>query len=192
MNNLTLITAPTAQPISLEEVKEHLYIVVTDTTKDNYLTDIQDSAVDQLQSDAEYQVMQATYKLTLPAFPCEYIDIPLIPIIGITEFLYYTDQTTTDTLVENTDYYVVKTDRYCRLYPFSSWPGGGDREDAIQITFTAGHETQSKIPPRVLHGIKYLLGHYNENRQSVVVGPNVQRIPESYNAIVDKLKRHSF
>jgi len=192
MNNLTLIAAPTAQPISLEEVKEHLYIVVTDTTRDNYLTDVQDSAVDQLQSDAEYQIMQATYKLTLPCFPKDCIDIPLIPKITITELLYYTDQTNTETITEDTDFYKVQTDRYCRLYPFSSWPSAGDRMDAVQITFTAGHSTQSQIPQRVLQGLKFLIGHYNENRQNVVVGPNVQQIPESYNSIVGKLKRHSF
>lgn len=192
MNNLALITAPTSQPISLEEVKEHLYIVVTDTTRDNYLTDIQDSAVDQFQSDAEYQIMQATYKLTLHDFPCDYIDIPLIPIISISELLYYTDQTNTETLTEGTDFYTVKTDRYCRLYPFSSWPSVGDRADALQVTFTAGYSTQSQVPPRVLQGLKYLIGHYHENRQAVVAGPNVQEIPESYHSIVGKLKRYSF
>lgn len=192
MNNLTLITAPTAQPISLEEVKEHLRIVVTDTANDNYLSDVQDSAVDQFQSDAEYQVMQATYKLTLACFPDEYIDIPIIPKVTITEFLYYTDQSNTSTLTEGTDFYKVLTDRYCRLYPFSSWPSLGDRMDAIQITFTVGHATQSAIPARVLQGLKFLIGHFNENRQSVVAGPNVQEIPESYHSIVGKLKRYHF
>jgi len=192
MNGLTLITAPTAQPISLEEVKEHLRIVVTDATQDNYLGDIQDSAVDQFQSDAEYQVMTATYKLTLPDFINDYIDIPLIPVTSITQVLYYLDQSTTSTLAENTDFYKVVTDRYVRLYPFSSWPSVGDRADAVQITFVAGYSTQSQVPARLLHGLKFLLGHYHENRQSVVVGPNVQKIPESYEAIVDKFKRYSF
>lgn len=192
MNGLTLITGPTAQPISLEEVKEHLYIVVTDTTRDNYLSDIQDSVVDQFQSETEYQVMQATYKLTLPNFNFDYIDIPLIPVQSISEFLYYTDATSTDTLVQDTDYYFVKTDRTARLYPVNSWPSAGDRPDAVQITFIAGYATQSQVPTRLLHGLKFLIGHYNENRQSVVVGPNVQVIPESYNAIVDKFKRFTF
>lgn len=191
MKDLTLITGPTAQPISLEEVKEHLYIVVTDTTRDNYLTDVQDSAVDQFQSDAEYQVMSATYKQTLPDFCYDYIEIPLIPVQSITEFLYYTDKTTTATLVQDTDFYLVKTDRYARLYPVNSWPSSADRPDAVQITFVAGYSTQSQVPARLLHGLKFLIGHYNENRQSVVVGPNVQEVPESYKAIVDKFKRNS-
>lgn len=192
MNGLTLITGATAQPISLEEVKEHLYIVVTDTTRDNYLSDIQDSAVDQFQSDAEYQVMEATYKLTLTDFPDDYIDIPIIPVSSITTFLYYTDSTTIDTLVQNTDFYFVANDRSARLYPVDSWPSAADRPDAVKITFKAGYSTQSQIPARLLHGLKFLIGHYNENRQNVVVGPNVQKIPESYNAIVDKFKRYSF
>jgi uncharacterized phiE125 gp8 family phage protein len=192
MNNLTLITGPTAQPISLEEVKEHLYIVNSDTTRDNYLSDIQDSAVDQFQSDTEYQVMEATYKLTLPDFPSDYIDIPLIPVSSITTFSYYTDKTSTSTLVLDTDFWLVKNDRSAKLYPVNSWPSAGDRPDAVQITFVAGYSTQSQIPTRLLHGLKFLIGHYNENRQSVVVGPNVQEIPDSYAAIADKFKRHSF
>ena len=192
MKGLTLITGPTAQPISLEEVKEHLYIVSTDTTKDTFLSDIQDSAVDQFQSESEYQVMQATHKLTLTDFPDDYIDIPLIPVQSITTFSYYTDKTTTDTLVLDTDFYLVATDRFARLYPVDSWPSVADRPDAIQITFVAGYSTQSQIPARLLHGLKFLIGHYHENRQNVVVGPNVQKIPESYEAIVDKFKRFHF
>jgi len=192
MNGLTLITGPAAQPISLEEVKEHLYIVVTDGTRDNYLSDIQDSAVDQFQSDAEYQVMEATYKLTLKDFPYDVIDIPLIPVSSITELLYYTDSTTTDTLVLDTDFYFVKSDRSAQLFPVDSWPSAADRPDAVQITFKAGFSTQSQIPARLLHGIKFLLGHYHENRQNVVAGPNVQKIPQSYEAIVDKFKRYTF
>ena len=192
MSELTLITGPTKQPIEISAVKEHLYIVDTDESRDTYLIDIQDSAVDQFQSETDYQVMEATYKLTLPCFPYNYIEIPLIPVSSITTFSYYTDQTSTDTLVENTDFYMVKTDRSARLYSFSSWPGSGDRADAVQITFVVGHATKKEVPKRLIHGLKFLIGHYNENRQNVVVGPNVQKIPESYHSIIDKFKRFKF
>ena len=90
------------------------------------------------------------------------------------------------------DIYLVKSDRSAKLYPVDSWPSLGDRPDAIQITFVAGHTTKVTVPVRLIHGLKFLIGHYNENRQNVVVGPNVQKIPESYNSIVDKFKRYSF
>ena len=188
---LTLITAPTTLPMSLTSVKEHLYIVDSDDSRDNYLQDIQGSAVDQFQSETEYQVMQATYKLTLPGFP-DFIDLPIIPVSSITEFLYYTNKTETSTLVLNTDFYLVTSDRSSKLFPVDSWPSLGARPDAIQITFVTGHSTKTSVPKRLIHGLKFLIGHYNENRQSVVVGPNVQKIPESYNSIVDKFKRFSF
>ena len=137
MNELTLILGPEAQPITLKEVKEHLYIVESDSDRDNYIIDLQASAVDQFQSDAEYQIMQATYKLTLADFPDDFIDIPMIPVSSISEFLYYTDKTNTDTLVLDTDFYLVTSDRSAKLYPVESWPGLGDRPDGIQITFVA-------------------------------------------------------
>lgn len=192
MNGLTLITAPTGKPIQQNDVKDHLYIEQSDTDRDSYLLEIQDAAVAQFQSESEYQIMSATYKLTLPEFPCEYIDIPLIPVSAITELSYYTNQTDTDTLVEDTDFYMVATDRSARLYPFSSWPSSGDRADAVQITFVAGYSDTGNIPDNLIHGLKFLIGHYHENRQNVVVGPNVQVIPESYKSIVDKFKRYSF
>lgn len=192
MEGLTLVTGPSTQPIGMAAVKDHLYIVDTDTSREAYLIEIQDSAVDQFQSEAEYQVMTATYKLTLSEFPCDYIDIPMIPVSSITTFLYYTDKTNTDTLVLDTDFYLVTSDRSAKLFPVSSWPSAGDRPDAVQITFVAGHARKQDVPKRLIHGLKFLIGHYNENRQNVVVGPNVQKIPQSYEAIVDKFKRYQF
>jgi len=192
MNNLALVTAPTTDPMTVSELKEHLRIVAADGDNDKYLYDIQKSAVEQLQGEAEYQVMEATYNLILSDFPDSVINLPIVPVSSIESITYYTSATETATLSQNTDFYFVKTDRSAKLYPVDSWPSVYDRPDSVTIQFKAGVALPENVKTNVLQALRLLVGSYHENRQSVVVGPNVQEVPQSYYSIIDKIKRYTF
>lgn len=187
---LSLVTAPTSNPISLVEMKEHLRIVVDDNNDDNYLDDIQRAATSLFTALTQYQVMQATYLLSLDEFPYYEIEIPIIPLISVSTLLYYTSASDTITLEENTDFYVSKSDRSAKIVPVSSWPTAYDRPDAVRITYIAGNA--SNIPDNLLHCIRLLVSNAYENRQPVVVGSRAEELPLSLKLMIDTFKRESF
>ena len=187
-----MITPSYKDPINEDDLLQHLRLIPEDEQERKYMVDLMKSAVAYLQQDTGYLLGQATYKLTLSDFPDDEVSLPLIPVQSISQVLYYTSKTDTSTLTQNTDFWFVSHDRSASLHPIDSWPSVYDRPDGVQITFVAGHQKIEDVKENALQAIRFLVGHWFENRQAVVTGPIVNDVPFTYSALANQLKRYTF
>lgn len=140
MLDLELVTAPTAELVTLADAKAHLRldgIADHDARIQEYL----DSAVAELDGYAGIlgrALASQVWRLYLPAFPAGAIRLPLPPLISVGSIAYVDTAGASQTL--STDAYVVLAGEKAqidRAYD-TTWPTARAMSRAVAVTFTCG------------------------------------------------------
>lgn len=207
MHKTVLVTAPTIEPLSLEDAKTHLN--VSGTSKDTYIEGLIKTARRQVERYLNRVLITQSWKVYYDCWQHELL-IPFGNLqiatysVGPPEVLaspvvkYRNLEGTLTTLTESDFYWVVtNTDparivrKYDATYPELQY----GRPDAIEIAFTAGYgATSAAIPDEIKHAMKLLITNYYENRGDVVVGPGytVGKIPSFVTDLIHSYKLYEF
>jgi uncharacterized phiE125 gp8 family phage protein len=181
-------TAPASEPLTLAEAKAHLRL--THNLEDAYVNALIQLAREKFEKDTGRAVIETTFELYLDslAWNKEFnADILLYkcPVIYVTSVhVLATDDATEYTPIDNTEYKTDVIGEPGRI----RFPNGityGDTENAIKVTYKAGY---SSVPAQVKEAMLILIGHFYENRQSVVTGTQVNSVPMTYEFLVDQFK----
>jgi len=111
-----------------------------------------------------------TWDYWLDRFPCEdIIDIPKPPLQSITHVKYY-DTDNTESTFSNTKYTVDTNDTQGRVFLNDgySWADGDSLRQfkGVVIRFVGGYgDVASDVPEEYKQAIKFLVGHFYENRE---------------------------
>lgn len=192
-SRLTLVTAPTTYPVTLDEVKAQLRITWTD--EDDYLNGLISAATATLDGPHGIGIalMPQTWRLSLDGFPFWYaqiggdqsrlqpgygggdiayplrqaIRIPLAPVTAVNSIKYTDDGGVTQT-VDKSDYVVDLDATPARLTPpwGESWPIAWWRAGGVKIEFDAGYET---LPADLKHAVLLMVAHWYQSREAVLV-----------------------
>ncbi len=176
---LFLVTAPTAEPITLAEAKQQTRR--TDSTdEDELLQNVIVPAVrERCEMATRRQMLTATWDWKLDEFPCaseEPLMIPLAPLLGITSISYVDQDGATQ--VWNSALYQVSAPvgpraargRVTPVYG-GTYPSARYQMDAVTVRFTAGYGTTPVTIPNQLRMAMLLdLGVLYENREDMIVG----------------------
>jgi uncharacterized phiE125 gp8 family phage protein len=186
MSGLTLVTAPTTEPITLTDIKDHLRI---DTDIDSEVEEI-NSYISAARRWCEHFQNRAyisqTWDWALDEWPASPFPVPLPELQSITSITYYdTDETAATWTATN---YIVDTYSdpgrvslgYGLTYPTTTLrPVNG-----IIVRFVAGYgDAESNIPDNVKQAIRLLVGHLYENRENTWIKP-LERIPMGVEALL--------
>lgn len=156
-----LVTSPTSEPLTLQQVRDHLRIIGTD--EDDYLTELIAAARAEFEELTGRQIMEATWEFTLSGFR-EYVALPIAPIQEITAIQYYdTLNIATPLLVPNAYFRM----QYGLPYAYFSYPYYEvyDRHDAIKITAKAGYAEGSRELPAIRRIVLLMIGDWYVNRE---------------------------
>jgi uncharacterized phiE125 gp8 family phage protein len=172
---LKLKTAPTVEPISLDEAKLHLKV---DGADDNALITALITTARQL---AERETGRAfitqTWQMYLDAAPAE-IEIPKPPLQSVTAITVIDDEGA-ETVVSDTLYDVDASQNSpgrVKLKSWCSWPTHREFASFI-IEFKAGYgDAATDVPETLKQGILQLVAHLYENR-------GAEEIPKGIKAI---------
>jgi len=163
-----LSTAPTGDVVEMADILDHLR--VTEESDYTYLAALNDRAVRWVERRTQRQLLTATWKLSLDAFPAE-IQLRKLPVASVTSVQYVDLDGDTQTLSASyyqTDY--KSQDRPGRIMPAYgySWPNTRSSiYNAVTVTFTAGYGTASDVPETIKHAIMMLVGHWYDHREAV-------------------------
>jgi len=153
MGTLTTITAPTAEPVTLEEMKEALRVDHTDD--DSLIIGLMRAARMWAEAYLNKRIASQVVELSYDRFPSSEIYLGVWPIISIDSVKY--DDTASpvaeQTLVANTDYYADKTTIGGRVKSISGWPSVAVKPNAVRIRMTVGY-VKDDIPDIIKEGIK--------------------------------------
>ena len=189
----TLVTPPSVEPVDGHELAEHLRIPGDHfVSEGQYLSDLATAARYHVEhAELWRQLITATWKATFPGFPRGRIYLRYPPLQEVTAVEYLDADGETQTV--SADDYLVATDYqpgFVAPLPGKSWPGGAARRpDAVTVTFKAGYgDSGADVPAGIRLAIRQIAGSWYENREAVVVGTIVNRLPMGVDYI---LRAHS-
>lgn len=160
-----LVTAPTADIVSLSEVKTHCRVDHDD--EDAYLVALIEAATSYLDGYSGVMgraLMPQTWRQDFEDFG-DVMRLPVGPVQSITG-VSYQDTNGADQTLASTEYVLLRDDfgDYVTLAANKSWPSVGDRADAVRITYLTG---TASIPVAIKHAAMLLVGHWYANREAV-------------------------
>ena len=173
----TLKTAPTVEPISLDEAKRHLRIEIDETNHDDYLQDLIVVARNQVEMITWRKLITQTWYAYLQDWPCswpsaEYIELPFGNLQSVTA-IKYTDSDGDESTWDSTEY-IVGTDYQkgrVTLADGYTWPNETlYPSNPIEVEFLCGYGLAVSVPSQIKHAMKMIMSELFENREISIIG----------------------
>lgn len=183
---LTLVqtVAPASEPVTLAEAKLHLRVEVSDD--DDLITGLLKAARQYAETVTGRQLMQATWRLNLDAWPDDdEIRVPKPPLQSVSSITYVDTAGATQTVAAS-DYQVDANSEPGRIVPAYGevWPAVRDQLNAIAVTYVAGGAAASSVPEGIKAAIKLLLAHWYETREAVITGTIATEVPMAVESLL--------
>jgi uncharacterized phiE125 gp8 family phage protein len=193
MMNLSVVTGPVYEPISLQEAKDHLRI--GSTTRDDALIEaLITAAREHLDGPAGTLgrcLITQTLRLTMDEWPDEII-LPCPPLISVTSIEYQDGGSPTYTAL--TSYQVTSISEPGKIKPAYGewWPTiQCGTYDAIRVTYTAGYGAHpGAVPLAIKQAMLLMIGDWYENTEASI-NQIIQRNP-ALPALLGPYMVHSF
>ncbi len=162
--------------------KAHLRVDVTDD--DTYIDTLVKVARRYAETATRRALIDQTWTMKLDSFPASSdspIWVPLPPLQSVSSVTYVDVDGNTQTWTSSK--YTVDTDSEPgRIVPAYQevYPDVRNVINAVTVTFVAGYGSAgSNVPEGILQGMLTLIAHMYENRQDVIVGGVVSRVPQT-------------
>lgn len=184
-----LITAPSADPVTLAEAKTHLRVDHSD--EDARIASLIKAAVSYLDGRSGILgrcLVTQTLELVLDQFPTREIELPLGPVASVT-FIKYVDSNGAEQTFSAGSYTVDLSSLTARAIPNTSWPATMAAANAVTVRYVAGTAAAS-VPEAIRQAILLLVGHWYENRQPVA-GSSVADLPFTVDALIAPFRRNA-
>jgi|LGVF01.2.fsa_nt_gb uncharacterized phiE125 gp8 family phage protein len=183
---LERVTPPTATPVSIDDLLDHLWTVY-DNTKDAYLQKLLTGATNHVETVTGRKLVSQVWRGYLQAWPLsgEPIMLPYGRIVSVDEFNWLDVDGNDHTLTASTDYLPAVIGPEPQVIPITSWPSEAlFIVDPIRIKFTAGFGTPAEVPDDLRHAISMLAAHWYENRESTITGTMISKVPMAFDSLV--------
>lgn len=203
-------TAPSATPISVDDLKAHLRINgLTDDVEDANLTAYIAAAVNLIERWCNIALITQVWTGKLDfsfdgklfwdwggqLFPLrDEIPLPGTPLQDVTSITYVDEDGDVQTLDQSL--YTVDTlsrpGRILRAYN-TPWPSIRPQRQAVTIVWEAGFgDDGSHVPDAIKHAMKLICGDFYANRENTLVGTTMVEMPWAARALLSTYKLYSF
>lgn len=175
-----LVTAPTSEPVTVDELKAHLR--VTSTADDTYLASLVSAAREYVEQQTGRALAEQTREYTADAFPSNgVLRLGLAPVVSISSVNYLDEDGEEQTL--SADVYTADTQSEpgaLVLAVGKSWPATAPLPSSVRIRYTCG----ASPLPALKQAIIFIAAYWYEQRLPVNVGNIVNEMPHSAAAII--------
>jgi uncharacterized phiE125 gp8 family phage protein len=174
-----LISAPTLDPVTLAEAKNHLRVDSDD--EDTFIEALVTAATAHLDGHSGVlgrALVTQTWRQDFDGFS-DALRLPLFPVASITHVKYYDADNALQTLSSSVySLFVDGGGAYVALAPDQEWPSSYSRVDAVAVTYVAGLAVGS-VPMPIKAAILLMVGDLYANRETAQVGSVASKIPMS-------------
>lgn len=161
---LVRTVAPAQEPVDLDTIKNHLRL---DGGGEDLLLDAYLQAARQhVETVTRYQLVTATYRLDLPAFPA-ILRLPKPPLQSVTT-VGYTDSAGVVQILAGAAYRVATSVIPAYLEPVDAWPTITEGPGAVQVTYVAGFGTPQQVPSPYKAMLLLLIADMYEHREAAI------------------------
>ena len=177
MRTYLVNTAATTYPVTLAETKLHLKVDVN--TDDNLISSLIIAATQISEEYTDWSDLSSLLKSNV-VFDYQTNTIK-----------YYAPNDSNNlTTLSNSTYNVLSEyePAQVEIRETFSYPDIQKRNDAINITYTAGYGTAANVPNAIKQSILLTIGNWYSNRSSVVIGRIATELPQSAKWLLDTYK----
>ncbi len=190
MAGLDLVTAPTAEPITLDDAKAHCRVDAADD--DELIAAEITAARSRCEAFLNQSLVATVWDYGIDGgFPAV-IRLPIGPLVdpGTVSVSYVDDAGATQTL--SPALYQASKGETGILRPAygQTWPSTRQVMDAVTVRFTAGVTDPSAIPPAILQAIRLMVADFYDNRENASRMP-LGEIPLSARNLMMPFVRHA-
>lgn len=175
--HLSLVTAPTTEPIDVEAAKLHVKIDENDDSSLIYA--LISAAREHVENKTGRKMISQTWDLMLDGFPCGPIVLPFPPVTSITSVSYVDTAGATQTWASGATGYTTRLPVGPQAGPALIYPSYGiqypstrSQIDAVTVRFVCGYADAASVPSSLQAAMKLLIGHWYLHREAVDTGIN--------------------
>lgn len=192
MTALSLVTGPTTEPVTLAEAKAHCRVSITDD--DGLIAGYILAARDHLEEITGRAFLTSMWSATFDnEWPwyfdmdtrrhCRLIQLLKAPVQSVTSVTYVDTTGAIQTLATN-QYVVDIASTIGNVYPAYgvTWPSLRCQRAAITVRFIAGWT--DNFPDSLRQALLLLIGHWYENRETIVLGQTPAELPMSVASLI--------
>jgi len=174
MPALKTYAAPTVEPLTVDQVMEHLRLDEYETMLPLLIASARASA----EAATSLALMTQTLDLYLDAFPAAEIILPRSPLQSVTSITYTDTDGATQTLAAS-EYLVDTASAPPRIVPAygKSWPSTRQQINAVKVRFVCGHTDAASVPADVKAWMLLSIGTAYEHRESIATGEDFVEMP---------------
>lgn len=188
--DLSLITAPASEPVSLTEAK--LQCHVDSSAEDALLTALIVAARQHVEETTSRALITQTREIRLDAWPL-LLYLPRPPAISITSVTYTDDAGVTATLSASAYALRTGTEPGCVLFDGTLLPTVTLADMAgVKVRYDCGYgASASSVPKPLFQAMLLLIAHWYTNREAVAAG-NLAPLPMAVDALLAPFRVHWF
>jgi len=188
---LRLIEAPGDLPLSLAEAKMHLRISENDTAEDALITSLIAAATLHVEQLTGRRLVSQTWSKSLDAFPkCGGAIELLLPPVKSISAITFIDVDGSELAIDESAYELDAQSETAWVIPAYGfvWPASRERANAVSVNFTTGYGAAEEVPENIKAAMKFLIGHWHENREAVNVGNIITPFPYAVEALLSPFR----
>lgn len=184
-----LTTAPAFEPLTLQETKDHLRVDHND--EDALISELIKSARQYVEGLTRRPLI--TQSWTYYADDFDY-DIELKANLQSVTSINYIDTDGNSQLLDAANYSVDTVADVGVVYPAYglAWPYARCVNNSVAIEFIAGYGVADDVPAPIKQAMLLLIGHFYQNRESVMVGVSVTDTPMAVDMLLNSYRVVSF
>ena len=179
------ITAPTAEPLQVSEVRRHL--ALDDSYYDDYISSLVQVTRALAQSHTHRQLVTATYDVKLDSLPAgqETLCLPFGQLQSVTS-VSYTDAAGSSQTFSSSNYDVSTAREPGTIRPSYGqvWPAARIQQEAATIRFVCGYGAAGSVPQALKQAMLLMIGDYFNNREQTIIGTSVAELPQGAKALM--------
>ena len=185
---LTLKTAPTKAPVTIEEIKAMLGLETDQDQFDGLLQSLLTAAVNMFEEETNTRLMEQSWYQYFSDWPLEddFMEIAYPPLVSIAT-IKYTTSAEAEVEWASSNYVVDIATKPGRVYLgyLDGFPTATltPRADAIEVDFTCGYENENNVPYDIKNALKLLVEWWFTNRAE-----GNSKIPSYITAAIHKHK----
>lgn len=180
---LKLITAPTVEPVTLAQAKQHLGVIVAND--DAMILRHIVAARRHAEQYTGRRLCTQTWEYTRDEFPCGAMELPYPPVASVTS-LKYIDANGAEQTLSPSLYQVDTVAEPARIAPAygESWPDARCQFNAVTVRFVCGYGLTAAVPEDIACAMLLIVGHLFEHREDVS-DMQVFQVPRAADALLN-------
>lgn len=188
--------APAVEPVSVEQARK--WVRVDGGDEDETILTLIKAARRFIEQRTNRALIDSEWTFTLDRFPLPRfgdpalcgraaIEIPKGPVTDIIAVKYVDMAGVQQTLTAGVDYLVDLAREPVRITPAwdKAWPTARLQTAAVTVEFAAGYTDAASVPDDLTLAMRLLIGHWFQNRETVVVGSINSTLEMAFDELVE-------